>query len=133
MLKGRTLKFKILNVLILKFLANENVPNSSVEALKIAGFDITAIGVDNPGISDEQVMKIAIEEFRTILTYDSDYGELIFKYGYKPSAGVIFFRNQPSEPLETSKVLQRLISNHKLSFEQAITVIDTNSIRQKKF
>ncbi len=40
-------------------------------------------------------MKIAIKEGRTIITYDSDYGELIFKHGYKPYAGVILFVNNP--------------------------------------
>jgi predicted nuclease of predicted toxin-antitoxin system len=86
----------------LKFLANENVPLSSVTHLKSHGMDVTAIGVDHRGISDEEVMKIAIAESRTIITYDSDYGELIFKHGYKPDAGVIFIRCQPAGPLETS-------------------------------
>lgn len=117
----------------MKFLANENVPFSSVKDLKIKGFDIKSIGVDNPSISDNQVMKIAIDEMRTIITYDSDYGELIFKHGFKPKAGVIFIRNQPSDPLETSKIIEKLISLEHLTFEGALTVVDSNSIRQKKF
>ena len=56
----------------MKFLANENIPISSVTYLKSHGFNITAIGLDNPSISDEQVMKIAIDEERIIITYDSD-------------------------------------------------------------
>jgi len=117
----------------LKFLANENVPFSSVTYLKSQGFNITAIGVDNPSITDDEVMKIAIDEVRTIITYDSDYGELIFKHGYKPDAGVIFIRFQPSEPLDTAKILERLTSNPELSFERTLTVIDSTSIRQKKY
>ena len=117
----------------MKFLANENIPISSVIYLKSQGFDITAIGLDNPSISDDQVMNIAIAEERTIITYDSDYGELIFKYGYKPKAGVIFIRYQPSEPLEPSKILEHLTSIPGLSFDRTLTVVDTNSIRQKKY
>lgn len=117
----------------MKFLANENVPISSVNALKLRGFDITAIGIDNPSISDKQVMKIAIDETRTIITYDSDYGELIFKYGYKPRAGVIFIRKQPSEPLETAEILEKLTSAQNLTFERTLTVVDSDSIRQKKY
>jgi predicted nuclease of predicted toxin-antitoxin system len=78
------------------------------------------------------VIQIAISELRTIITYESDYGELIFKSGYKPKAGVIFLRNQPSEPLETFKIIQKLISNPNISFEEALTVVNSNSIRQKK-
>lgn len=64
----------------MKFLANENVPIASVNYLKSIGFDVTSIGVDDPGIADEHVMKLAVEQDRTIITYDSDYGELIFKH-----------------------------------------------------
>jgi predicted nuclease of predicted toxin-antitoxin system len=94
----------------LKYLANENVPFSSITYLKSKGYDIKAVGVDDPSITDEQVMQIAIDENRTIITYDSDYGELIFKHGYKPQAGVIFIRIQPTEPLETAKILEELLN-----------------------
>jgi len=119
--------------LVLKFLANENVPLSSVTYLKSQGIDITAIGVDHSGISDEQVMEIAIAEDRTIVTYDSDYGELIFKHGYKPDAGVIFIRFQPTDALETSRILLRLTETPNLSFQRTLTVVDANSLRQKRY
>jgi predicted nuclease of predicted toxin-antitoxin system len=78
-------------------------------------------------------MNIAIEEMRTIITYDSDYGELIFKHGYKPKAGVIFIRNQPSDPLVTAQIIEKLVLHENLTFEGALTVVDSNPIRQKKF
>ncbi|VXD10535.1 DUF5615 family PIN-like protein [Marinoscillum sp. 108] len=117
----------------MKFLANENVPVSSVNYLKSKGYDITSIGVDEAGVSDQQVMDIATKQDRTIITYDSDYGELIFKYGFKPNAGVIFIRQQPTEPLETAKIIEQLTSNTTLSFERTLTVVDLNSLRQKKY
>lgn len=116
----------------MKFLANENVPFSSITYLKSKGFDIKSIGIDNPSVSDEEVMAIAISEKRTIITYDSDYGELIFKYGYKPTAGVIYIRNQPVDALETGKILEELIEKN-ISFEKSLTVVDSNSIRQKRY
>ena len=117
----------------MKFLANENVPIASVNYLKSKGFEITSIGVDDPGVSDEHIMSVAIDQGRTIITYDSDYGELIFKHGFKPNAGVIFIRQQPSEPLETAKIIDQLTSNPNLTFERTLTVVDSNSLRQKKY
>ncbi len=117
----------------MKYLANENVPFSSITYLKSKGYDIKAIGVDDPSITDEQVMQIAIEENRIIITYDSDYGELIFKYGYKPAAGVIFIRVQPAEPLETARILEDLVSKKTISFDNNLTVIDSSTVRQKKY
>ncbi len=89
--------------------------------------------MDDSGISDEYVMKTAMEQDRTIITYDSDYGELIFKHGFKPNAGIIFIRQQPADPLETAKIVDRLTSNSNLSFERTLTVVDSNSLRQKKY
>lgn len=74
----------------MKFLANENIPISSVFRLRSSGFDISSIFEDAPGMVDEEVIQVAMKENRTIITYDSDYRELIFKYNYKPEAGVIF-------------------------------------------
>jgi predicted nuclease of predicted toxin-antitoxin system len=101
--------------------------------LKSKGFDITSIGIEYQGTRDEDVMKLAIEQDRTIITYDSDYGELIFKRGFKPNAGVIFIRQQPTEPLETARIIDRLSSNSDLTFERTLTVVDSNSLRQKKY
>lgn len=89
--------------------------------------------LDDPSITDKQVMRIAIDENRTIITYDIDYGELIFKHGYKPQGGVIFIRTQPTEPLETAKILEELLTKKTISFEHTLTVIDSTTIRQKKY
>jgi len=77
-------------------------------------------------------MKFAIKENFTILTHDSDYGELIFKYGYKPKAGVIYFRLFEFEPLDPGKILLELIGK-RLPFENCLTVVDEKTIRQRSF
>ena len=42
----------------MKFLANENIPLASITYLVSNGYNIKAIGIDDPSIADEQVMKI---------------------------------------------------------------------------
>jgi predicted nuclease of predicted toxin-antitoxin system len=61
------------------FLANENFPRPSTIILRENGFIIKSVQEDYSGISDLEVMKIALELNLIILTFDSDYGELIFK------------------------------------------------------
>ncbi len=63
----------------MKLLANENFPYKSIYYLRDKGYDILSIGIDNPSIRDAEIMTIAINEERTILTFDRDYGELIFR------------------------------------------------------
>jgi predicted nuclease of predicted toxin-antitoxin system len=117
----------------MKFLANENFPIAGINYLKSKNFDIVSIGVDFPGVSDREVMEFAIKENRTIITFDKDYGELIFKENYKPASGVIFLRLISFTPVEPGKIVESLISKQGISFENSLTVVDENAIRQRKY
>ena len=117
----------------MKLLANENFPLKSVQYLRSKGFDIRAIGTDDPSIKDEAVMNIAIKEDRTILTFDRDYGELIFKNNFKPQRGVIYLRFDRYEPDEPGRIIEALIQKDEFDFQSALTVLDRNGIRQRKY
>ena len=117
----------------MKILANENIPLLSVKVLEKAGYDIKYIGTECPSITDEEIMQIAISEDRTIITFDRDYGELIYKYGYKPQGGVIYLRIRDFEPSELGEYLVRLFETKKYIFKRLFTVIDRISIRQRKY
>ena len=117
----------------MKLLANENFPLKSILYLKSKGFDITSIGTDNPSIKDNVVMGIAIKEERTILMFDRDYGELIFKHNFKPKKGVIYLRLGEYKADEPGKIIEDLINNKEYDFDNALTVLDKNGIRQRKY
>jgi len=68
----------------MKLLANENFPLKSILYLRGKNFDIVSIGQEIPGITDEIVIPLANEQDRIILTFDRDYGELIFKKNLLP-------------------------------------------------
>ena len=117
----------------MKFLANENFPLPSVHVLRELGYDINAITETTPSISDREVMAIATETDRTILTFDKDYGELIFKYGYKPSAGVIFLRLEHFLPNEPGVIIHDLLSNHITDMSRLFVVFDGEDIRRRSY
>jgi predicted nuclease of predicted toxin-antitoxin system len=91
------------------FLANENFPWPSVIFLREQNIEVISIAEKFQGISDQEVMAIAINQNLTILTHDSDYGELIFRHGLKPESGVVFFRIHEFEPKDPAKILIDLI------------------------
>jgi predicted nuclease of predicted toxin-antitoxin system len=117
----------------MRILANENFPKASVLFLISKGYDIKSIGNDFAGITDEEVMEIAIEENRLIITFDSDYGELIYKFGYKPPAGVVYLRLSEYSPVYPGRIIHNILSKIKLEFKFRLTVIDQNGIRQRKY
>ena len=117
----------------MKFLANENIPFATVLYLRAIGYDITSIGIDFPGIQDKMVLALAHEQGRTILTFDRDYGELIFKHQIKPANGVIYFRLEEFAPDEPGKIVEKLLFGVQPSIHNTLTVIDKNGIRQRKY
>ncbi len=117
----------------MKLLANENFPYASKEILAKTGFDIIHIGQEYAGITDEEVMELAMAEERLILTFDQDYGTLIFKDGYRPPQGVVFFRWDEFLPDEPATFLIELFKNKDITYEKLFTVIDKNNIRQRKY
>ena len=63
---------------MMRFLANENFPLTSVRLLRQAGHDVVSITEETPGVADDHILARAVIEDRIILTFDRDYGELIF-------------------------------------------------------
>lgn len=117
----------------MNLLANENFPQDSIVLLRKWGYDVYSIGTDNPSVSDEIVMQLGIELSRTILTFDRDYGELIFRKGFRPAAGVIYLRVEPLYPEYPAEIVHRLIQSGVFHFENALTVVDENRIRQRSY
>ena len=74
-----------------RWLADENFPVPSFRLLQEAGWDIAHVGLFAGGISDANVLKYAIAENQIVLTFDSDYGTLLLKEGYRPP-GIVYFR-----------------------------------------
>ena len=74
-----------------RFLANENAPREAVLAARAAGFDVTWMVELQPGASDEVVLGLARQEGRVLITFDKDFGELVFRRKL-PSTGVVLLR-----------------------------------------
>ena len=113
------------------FLANENFPKPSTTLLREKGFHVVSIQEKSGGVSDEAVLKEAIDQDLIILTFDRDYGELIFRYAQPNPPGVIYFRHKGSDPLFAGQLMVRLLEEKQLSFQKAFTVIEEKNIRQR--
>ncbi|MCG6117664.1 MAG: DUF5615 family PIN-like protein [Aquimonas sp.] len=77
-----------------RVLANENLPAPSIRRLRAAGIEVAAIREDSPGIDDVSVLARAVAEQRWLLTFDMDYGELIFRRGLASPPALVLFRLQ---------------------------------------
>lgn len=113
------------------FLANENFPKPSIVLLRNQGINVKSVQEDYQGISDEKVIKIAKELDLIILTFDKDYGELIFRYSIGFPPAIIYFRDKGNDLLFAGLLLAELLKNETFTFPQSFTVIEEKNVRQR--
>ncbi|KAA3658436.1 MAG: hypothetical protein DWQ04_25095 [Chloroflexi bacterium] len=115
----------------MRFLANENFPVVSIKKLRDAGHEVTAVIEIMSGAKDEQVLEKAHDASQIILTFDSDYGELIFKHKLPVPAGVIYLRLTPLTPEEPANFILNLLAEKNILLEGKFTVARRDRIRQR--
>lgn len=112
-------------------LADENIPQPAVEALRAAGHDVQAVLEVTPGAPDEQVLAAARAESRILLTFDLDMGQLVFERRLSASAGIIVFRAVPPTLAATVELVVALFDRQDLTFEGFFTLVTGDRIRQR--
>jgi predicted nuclease of predicted toxin-antitoxin system len=115
----------------MRFLANENFPKVSVHILRQKGHDISAVIESSPGAKDPDVLKQAAAERRIILTFDRDYGELLYKSKPSDVAAVVYFRFFPATPEEPAEFVLRVLNLYGLSLERMFTIVERSQVRQR--
>lgn len=112
----------------LKLLADESLDFRIVLHLRKSGFDVISVMEDNPGISDKEVLNLAIKYNAILLTEDSDFGEWIFAHKEK-TTGVVFFRYNSKEVNEIAKAITIIINKYGINLFGKFTVITSKKVR----
>src|SRR4051794_32424004 len=110
----------------MKFLLDENVDLPLADYLNEHEHDATAIASDyTRSIKDQEVLQIAVAEGRILITYDKDFGELIYKQ-HLEHAGVIFFRLRDEDiPFKISR-LEAVLTDHSEDLANAAYLVVTD-------
>ncbi len=118
---------------MIRLLADENFPLASIEVLEAKNYDVLSIAKIHSGITDSEIIKLANHEERLILTFDRDFGQLIFKEGLLPEKGIFYFRLQQFQADTPAQIIIDILEKSNFDVSGTITVIEENFIRQKKF
>lgn len=92
-------------------LLNENFPAPATAALRAAGLDVVAASECCSGWDDVRVMSLTVEEQRWLITFDGDYGELVFSRGLPPPPAVILLRSPSYRTTEPAHWVIRMVED----------------------
>ncbi|CAN5244924.1 hypothetical protein BH23GEM4_BH23GEM4_20130 [soil metagenome] len=115
----------------MRVLVDENVPFPSVRQLRAAGYDVESVAELAPGMADLDVLAHAHQHQQLLLTFDRDFGELIYRRGATVPAGVLYLRFIPATPEEPGVIIRDLLETKALSMRDRFTVVQRERIRQR--
>jgi predicted nuclease of predicted toxin-antitoxin system len=113
----------------LHLLADENIFGELVRALRSSGHDVAWIYEDARGSDDISVLTRARSERRLLLTFDTDFGDLIFRDHLPPPPGLVLLRISSSvRRARVAELISAALASRD-DWEGAFSVIDERRIR----
>jgi predicted nuclease of predicted toxin-antitoxin system len=115
----------------MRLLADENVPGPSIRLLRAAGLDVESVREIAAGTPDPDVLAHAREQGQVLITFDRDFGELVYRVGALAPVGIIYLRLSPADPEEAGRVLLDLLGIDGIMFLGRFTIVDRDRVRQR--
>jgi predicted nuclease of predicted toxin-antitoxin system len=115
----------------MRFCADENFLAAAVEALRQTGHDVFWICTSMGGASDEEVLSLAVAENRILLTFDKDFGDLVFQSSLPATPGIILFRIPTTSPAAAADFISNVISSRD-DWSGQFAVVTNEKIRVRK-
>lgn len=89
--------------------ADENISGITIRLLRARGLDVLSVGEMHPSLRDEEVLELARARQRWLVTFDRDYGDLIFNRHLPPPPGIVYLHFLPRTPEEPAgRILEAL-------------------------
>jgi len=117
---------------MLKLLLNANLSHETASTLRNLGIDVLCLLEKGLGaIADEEVVKLAKEEGRIIITFDLDFGQL-YHFREEGKLGVIILRLKDQTVEAVNAVLERLFEDFKgeeAQLQNGLVIVEENRYR----
>lgn len=114
----------------MRFLVDQNVPRNVVDGLRNDGHDVTWAQTARPGADDEVLLRRAREEDRLLLTFDTDFGTLVFQRDLPVPPGILLFRLTLVSPSAVAETVRTLIRSRE-DWTGHFTVVDDSQLRMR--
>jgi len=115
-----------------RFCANENLSEETILRLRRDGHDVVWIRELAPGIADHEVLARARADDRVLLTFDKDFGELVYHLGSAASRGIILFRISQLSAASVAERISKILAS-RTDWEGHFSVVDDAVVRMRGF
>ena len=115
----------------MRFLADENVDEAIVERLRNDGHVVLYVKEMAPSTSDDEVIRLAIENQAFVLTADKDFGDLVYRRGPRAS-GVILIRLSEVSRQDRPPIVAVAVKEHAEELARSFTVISPGAVRIRR-
>lgn len=112
-------------------LVNENFPIPALKLLRDQGVQAEAVQELMPGAPDPAVLAYARAHGHWLVTFDRDYGELVFARGELPPLAIVYLRQQPFPPSRPADLLLSLLSRAE-EVEGHFVTVSEQSVRRRR-
>lgn len=112
------------------WLANENVPDPLLRLLRDQGLDVQAVSDWMPSASDMAVLRHAHEQGRWLLTFDRDYGELVFARAAPAPPAIVYLRQGPQTMASYAQMIVQLLNDPE-PLRGNLVVVDGRRVRRR--
>jgi len=110
------------------FLADENIPFSVIKQLRKEGYGIISVVEDFKRSSDKKSLEHSSKNKLIIITFDKDFGELIYKQECDKPFGIILLRVSPKSPEYILQIIKWLLQT-KISFVGNFVIVKEDNVR----
>ncbi|MCP4702324.1 MAG: hypothetical protein GY862_36510 [Gammaproteobacteria bacterium] len=115
----------------MKFLTDVGVGRQVETWLQQQGYDCKAVRDLNSSMADRDIIRLAFEEQRIVVTMDKDFGELVYHSGME-HRGVLLLRLDDATGPEKVQVMTQIIEHYGDQLTDCFCVFQGERLRIRK-
>lgn len=112
----------------MRFLVDENAGPSVARWLRNLGHDVLSVFESARGLTDEEVLALALAENRILITSDKDFGDKVYRERW-PHHGVILLRLRDERTAMKIMVLEKLLFEYDDRLPEHFVVASERCVR----
>lgn len=114
----------------MRFLADENVEGTVIDALRAGGHDVAVIADEMAGVKDRAVLTRSVAEGRILVTNDKDFAELAFLQR-SAATGIVLIRLPDAGSREKALRVAAAVADLSDRLADAMTVVEPRATRRR--